>query len=133
VYDPPKLAITVKRQTLLTKLTENKRNHAKIVEEAKAGYLKAARAALQVRLQELEDGKLRSLSFSLRVPEDHTADYTTMIGMLEMSEDDTLILSSEDFHRFIEDEWDWMGHFLAANAAYSRTAVDYGNTKGLDL
>ena len=132
-YDLPKLTIQVERKVLLDKLIENKKNHAKIVEEAKAGYIEAAKEALRRRLQELEDGKLGALTFSLRVPDDHTADYDTMIGMLNMAKDDTITLTAEDYHRFVEDEWDWMGHFLMANAAYSGTAVDYGRTKGLDL
>jgi hypothetical protein len=117
------MKIRVARLELLEKLKANRDRHATVYKEAKEGYLKAAKKALLARMTELESGKVKSLSFNLTVPSSQLSAYDTVIGMLEMSKDDTMEVSASEYRMFVQDEWDWMSNFLQTNSAYSATAL----------
>jgi len=76
--------ITANVDEVLEALRKNLDEHADIVIEARDGYIKAARKALAQRLEQLRDGKLVALSFTLAPPQDHTRDFETVIKMLEL-------------------------------------------------
>jgi hypothetical protein len=115
---------TVKREALLARLRENRENHARIVAEAKAGYLEAAIRNAEAALTELRAGKPINLqSAVLRLPEDYTSAYDTVIKMLEWSTDDTITLQADEFRQFVEDCWDWKDGFVATNTRYAASLV----------
>jgi hypothetical protein len=118
-----KMVVTCKTKEVLKKAKKSREEHAKIVKEARKGYLEKAQAALRERLQELEAGKLKALSFRLKVPSDHTSEYDTVIQMLEMHQPDTIDLNADEVRHLIEDKWDWTDEFLTSNALYSETAA----------
>lgn len=118
-----KMVVTCKTKEVLKKVKKNREEHAQIVKEARKGYLEKAQAALRERLQELEAGKLKALSFRLKVPSDHTAEYDTVIQMLEMHQPETIDLNADEVRHLIEDKWDWTDEFLTSNALYSKTAA----------
>tara|TARA_Y100000310_G_C20451686_1_gene701048 strand:+ start:492 stop:899 length:408 start_codon:yes stop_codon:yes gene_type:complete len=123
------LKTSVSRVTLLDILRKNRAEHALIVEEAKRGYLDAARKALRRKLKEYESkntdsGKLEDLSVSLHAPRSHVKIYDHLIGLLELSSDDLIELDAEQYRHMVADEWDWMADFLLSNSNYSAAAMD---------
>jgi hypothetical protein len=124
------VSIVDKKEALAT-LKGNLKRHRAIVEEARAGYIKKAKAKLNAKLDELASGKLASLRFDLQAPEDHTDDYELAIRMLELHSEDTIEMSSTDVRTLMMDEWDWLRGFLFTNARYAKSAEDYGKTKGI--
>lgn len=120
----------VPTNTLLEILQDNLDNHYRIVEEAKKGFFEKAKAALQQRLKELEDGTLRSLRFSLEPPVDYSAVYRTAIRMLKMHTQPTIVLEAEEFRNLVEDDWDWSRGFFQTNKSYSPTAERISEQKG---
>lgn len=126
-----KLTTTVPKDTLLTKLRANRATHAKIVEEAKVGYIEKAKKALAARMEELASGKITALHFDLVMPQDYTKEYDTVIGMIEATTQAEITLSVEEYRMFVEDEWEWLGHFLASNTLYSATGMGVARAKGM--
>jgi hypothetical protein len=122
-YNNITMKTTIKRGDLLEKLRTNRELHAKIVQEAREGYVKSAKVALAHKMEELAAGKIAALTFSLRTPVDCTQVYDTTIKMLEMNVDDTVVLAADEFRNLVEDQWDWSREFYASNASYSRTAA----------
>ena len=119
-----KMEVKVSREDLLAKLKENRANHAKIVAEARLGYLERAIKKAEAAIADLKAGKPVSLqSYALRMPEDYTSAYSTVIEMLEWSKDETITLAADEFRQFVEDRWDWKDGFLSTNALYSSTAA----------
>ena len=116
------LQTRIPKAVLLDKLRANRIEHVQIVKEAREGYLQAAKKALRKKLKELADGRVTSLSFGLTLPSDRTADFDAIIGMLEMSSDTEVTLDIKDFHKFVENKWDWTHSFLLSNSVYSATA-----------
>jgi len=125
------LKSTIHKDALLAKLRENRERHAKIVEEAQAGYVKEAQQAIGEKLVELKLKKIASLYFGLHPPIDHTEAYDTVIEMLDMSTDDHIVLNSSDFRNLVMDEWEWKDDFLVANSGYSASALTEAKSKGL--
>ena len=118
-----KMKTTVMIEDLLVILKKNRDEHNKLYKEALDGYIEEAKKAIGQKLQKLLDGKVVGLSFSLNVPTDHTAEYNTVIGMLEMTTDDEITLDAQEYQMFVEDEWDWQRHFLLSNSTYSTGAL----------
>lgn len=111
------------KKMVLEKVRENRNGHAKIVEEARVGFVEKAALMLTAELEKLKKGKTQELSVHLSSPADHTREYDTVIKMLEMHTEPTITLGGEEVRMFIEDNWDWSDQFLAVNAAYSGTAA----------
>ena len=127
------MTVLCKKDEVLEKLRANQETHSTIVAEARKGYVAKAKEALEARLDKLSSGKIVALSFSLRVPRDHTDVYDTAIAMLKLHQEDTIELGASEFRRLMEDSWEWMDDFLATNASYSGTARSEALSKGLDL
>ena len=114
---------TVKRSDLLTALKKNLDNHAKIVAEAREGYVEQARKALTNKLDELKGNRHQtSLVFSLSPPQDYSETYKSAIAMLEWNTADEVTLEADEFRQLVEDKWDWTMNFYATNSNYSSTA-----------
>lgn len=114
--------VTVDRTELTKIVTKNRWNHRKIFLEALKGYRRALIKHLERMLKEARKGKRVNHMITLTIPQDMTAEYDSVLKMLEMSMDGKITLTAEDFHRFVEDRWDWSHSFLHSNAAYSRRA-----------
>lgn len=125
--------VTVDKVKALAKLKENREQHARLVEEARAGYRAKALAALQQRTAKIREGKTVSLSFQLPLPQDFTREYDMAIAMLEAHEDGVVVLKPDEFRRLMLDEWDWMNAFAGVNAAYSDGTRAWGLEKGVEV
>ena len=114
---------------LLGVLKKNRANHHKLYLEAKEGYIEAARRAIGAKLDALLSGRAESLVFTLVVPEDHTSNYDTVIGMLEMTQDEEIELSADEFRTYVQDEWDWMRGWALSNSTYCSGVMDFAESK----
>jgi hypothetical protein len=127
------IEVEAKTKDVLEILRRNRTAHRKIVQEARAGWLKRCRAELEKRLQEITEGndgclvmlkapKSFNMHFQLPEPQDHTAEYDTVIQSLEMHTGETITLDADAVRQLVENRWDWIEEFLARNSAYSETA-----------
>lgn len=117
------MSTTVSKEKLLAILRANRETHGTIVREAREGYVKQARKALEERLSQLERGEVASLAFQLSPPADYTSIYNTSIKMLEWNTLEVIELAADEFRQLVLDEWDWMRGFLESNSTYSATAA----------
>lgn len=138
--------VTVKREQLLETLRSNLQKHQKEYQEALDGYKDLAREKL-VRLREKagrdleenfdkiagrierfdpEEGMsdtvvlLQSLTFTLKVPEDHSDSYKVAISMAEWDVNETVELTQTQFQSFVLDDWDWQDEFKSVSAQYRK-------------
>jgi len=125
------MGITADTTDVLEILHKNRDQHRSIVKEARVGYMAAAEKELKARLKELRSGKIVSLSFTLRPPQDYTNVYEVAIRTLQLHKEPTIKLTGEQVRNLIMDEWEWTHQFLLSNAAFSGEAVRYAATKGL--
>ena len=66
---------------------------------------------LQQRIADLKRGLRIDQYIGLPEPQDHTADYDRVITMAEMSSDDTIQLSEDQFAMYVTDQWRWKQDF----------------------
>ena len=70
-------------------------------------------------LADAKAGRQISRAINLAEPVDHTADYDRVMAMLEMSVDDTVILSAQEFNQFVLDDWEWSRLASYTNQCYA--------------
>lgn len=126
-----KLKVTCDTTQLLARVREHRALHAGMVAEAQAGYRREAHKVLKERLAALEEGKMVSLQFPLRPPQDYTHVYDTVIGMLSAHQDPVVVLEADEYRKLMEDVWDWSPHFTMANAFYSPSTRHWSEGKGI--
>jgi len=130
--------VTVKTEELLKKLRENRAKHAKEFEEAITGWKKARQEELEEKratlkmfmtglegaidgnnYRYLEDAKAPYLGTNQIEPECYLPEYDQVIEMMLMSTDKKQELTSQQFSRYILDEWDWSHGFSKMSQIYS--------------
>ena len=112
--------VKVNKEELLTILKFNRERHQEIYKKAFVGYREEVIQHLEFILSEIleKDGKINT-KIDLIVPQDHTAEYDRIIGMLEMSVDETIEIDGTEYRQYILDEWDWSKNFSSTSSSYS--------------
>lgn len=121
--------VKVKRQELLEIVKNNMKLHAQEYKESCDGYREQALARIEeavdrlkrqvMALREGEAVGLAAIHFSLPAPISHLREYEQAMKMLEMSVDEDISISEEDFGRYVMDEWDWKDSWEQTKLAYS--------------
>ncbi|MEN6293116.1 MAG: hypothetical protein ABFD07_14025 [Methanobacterium sp.] len=107
--------IRVSKQELLKVVTENREKHKTEYLEAIKAYRVKAADLLNQELQKIVSGDKFQVRFDLIKPESHEKEYDLAIKMLEMSVDETIEISQQEFNELVNDEWNWKYSF---NNAY---------------
>lgn len=111
--------VTVDKADLLKKMCANRDGHREQFLKALEGYRKAVVAELEKHLDMARTNGPIHLRVQLPAPQDHSADYDRVIGMLEMSTDQEIELTEGDFERYVRDEWEWSRFVESTSRRYS--------------
>lgn len=130
------ISMSFDKETVVRTLQENRKEHEEIYNEAVEGYRKAFEEAiidlqgvLADKLGELEkektpDSRLKRNSMhQLSVPTNSLKEYDTVLEMLELTPDDTIVLDQDQYNCYMKDNWYWMKEFLMSNSVYSMSAA----------
>jgi hypothetical protein len=112
--------VRISKEKLLEVLKKNRETHRELFLEAQETYREVAIKALDEQLAAAREGRpfqLASLT-SMEAPQDHTAEYSRAIGMLEMCEDEALVVSNDDYRCYVEDIWGWSRQWAFSNMKY---------------
>jgi len=110
--------VEVQKGELLQIVQTNRANHRDIFEEALVGYHKALTEALEQRLADVKAGRPVKLYFDLPEPKDQTKDYDRVVRMIEMSVNDHITLTQEEFAQYVMDDWRWRAEFIETTSNY---------------
>jgi hypothetical protein len=116
--------VTVKKDELLATVRANRETHRTIFLEAVQGFRAKAIEMLDERLKDAVAGRRIDISIHLPRPVDQTRDYDKVIKMLEMSVDDEIELTQNEFTQYVMDDWSWKKQFSAVNKTYTVSAAD---------
>lgn len=124
--------IKVKTAKLVEKLKSNRKTHAVKYVETFEGYRDKAIAELEDRRAQIKAKieKIRAAKpgeridhhidlVSLSPPEDHTIDYDRAIDQLDWEQEPEIVVTEDDFNKFVRDEWSWQGRFRDSSQAYT--------------
>ena len=123
-YGSKEIKINVSKGLLLEKLTHNREEFVKKYKIAKKGYRASLITELESKLLAAKSGHKVDLSFKNQPPKNQTSDYDDIIGMLEWSTDETVELNQEQYKNYIDDKWDWYGHWSLSNSNYLSMSGD---------
>lgn len=132
---PSPMSVTIKKDKLLSTLRANREQHRADFQKAMKNWRRDVSEEARKVVIAANEGTLKGMSGTHRhnnrgdtshplnivifdEPHSHLEEYTTVIGMLEMCEDETIVLTSGQFRCYVEDEWDWKGAWVASNSKY---------------
>lgn len=112
--------IKMKKRDIVNYLTNNRDAHIKQYEKARIGYLEKVneiinKIGLHIASNEIPDHGFR---IDLRAPELKSNEYDKCIKMFELSVDDIIELSTQDYDKIVNDNWDWIISTKTLNATY---------------
>lgn len=111
-------SVKVSRADLLDKVLSNRAEHRATFLKAQEKFREAVIERLDRMLADARDGKKVSQYVGLTAPQDHTRDYDRVVAMLEMSKDETISLSAQEFESYVMDRWTWARQFGQTVSSY---------------
>ena len=114
--------VKVKKEELLGILRKNCESHRAVFEKAQIGYRKEAIRILDKALKDAKEGRKITMFFRLDAPVNQTDDYIRAIKMIEMSVDENIEISEDDFKNYVLDKWHWRQQCDTTNAYYVNRA-----------
>ena len=115
-------SVKVNKAELVKIVTNNKKEHASIYNEAIQKYRTQLEEKILNLLEMVRNKEDVSHSIDLVKPSNYLQQYQRALKMLEMSVEDEVTLDAVTFKNLVMDEWDWKTQFLYSNAAYSHKA-----------
>lgn len=112
--------IKVDKAKLLKIIKKNRAEHGGAFEEAQKTYREVAIKAMDEQMRLAREGgpfQLRVL-VSLEAPQNHTADYDRSIQMLEMSVEQEIVVSEQEFQQYVQDIWGWSRDWATNTSNY---------------
>ena len=112
--------VKVNKTDLIKILKQNRDVHVKEFEEATCGYRMAVEMALKKKLKDVKAGKEFDLYFSdLSKPASYVKDYENVIGMLEITTEEAVSITMEEYLKYYKNEWAWSRSWSISNAPYA--------------
>lgn len=117
--------VKIDRARLLARVQDNREKHRVEADDARRGYYeqlveKAARIRREASMHLDDPGlPLKNFEINLIAPTSHLADYDTVIDMLDMSSEDVIEISQDEFRRYVRDEWPWKSMWSSNSQFYS--------------
>ncbi len=110
--------ITLNKNDLLPIVKENKEKHDNIYNAAVSGYWVKAEEILNTKLADVKEKKKVDNVLGITFPVNYSDDYNRVIRMLELSADEKIDLSSNEFDSYVRNQWHWKNSFLSTNSTY---------------
>jgi hypothetical protein len=114
-------SVKVGTAKLLDILKSNREMHIAEFESAMIEFRKDAITEMKKNLSIAEAGGEVQLYVTLTQPTSYETSYNTVIKMLELSEETTVELSTQEFQQYVEDNWAWKVGFLASTSMYNNS------------
>lgn len=116
------IIVKVNKTKLLETLRENLSKHVTAHKEALETWKKKASDHVATLSDKILKGEIRDIGSAVSCvndrPVSYAPSYEKVIKMLEYSVDDVIELESEDFDRYVGDNWEWKQSFLLNSSKY---------------
>lgn len=110
--------VKVRKAELKAKVQLNRDAHRDVYLTAMDGYRQTVVDWLNEQLDKAQNGKPFVTWLQEPMPEDHTDDYDVVLSMLDMSIDETITLTLDEYRRYVMDDWGWKEGFTATASKY---------------
>jgi hypothetical protein len=113
--------VTVLKAVLIEKVSKNRATHIYEYAETINGYrikvdeIMSAEASKANLWHDVDFSAIYKLA---QKPESHEKEYDRALAMLEMSVDDQITLTQQEFEQLVMDEWQWKQAFTLSGSLY---------------
>jgi len=113
--------VNVKKDDLVDQLKVNLKKHLKDIKEVKSLRRDEVRNKMLQEVEKIEEDPKYQPESIMRFKQltSYEADYKKAIKMAEMSVDEVIELSDDEFSKFVMDNWAWSTDFATTLSAYS--------------
>ena len=112
--------IKVSKDTLLEKLKENRIKHITDYNEAYKIFVENYIERLDYLAEKVSEGMSPEMHIKMIVPKSYEDDYTQIIDMLEMSIENEVEITAEEFQAYVKNKWNWTQTAFDAFSNYTR-------------
>lgn len=127
---------TFKKNDLIKAITENRNNHRAAFEAALKAYRDEVIETLENQLDQAKRGDRIPRGHGLVCPMDMTKEYDQILDILDMTTDEEIELSQQEFGQYVLDQWNWKTQFANSTCAYlENTGAEldsFGNALKID-
>ncbi len=116
-------SIVIEKKVLLPIILENKNKHDQIYNEAVSGYWVKAEEILNQKLEKVKAHEKIDNSLGLTFPVNFEHEYDRVIRMLELTSENKIDLTANQFDQYVRNEWSWKGGFVGTNSLYISGAM----------
>jgi hypothetical protein len=113
----------VPKAKLLEILRVNKEKHQNDYDLAVIGFREEVVEELEEKLAAAKEGKEIKLGSKHAHPTLHVEEYTNVIGLLELTTENTVKISWHDYKQYVKDEWNWKHGWEVSNSLYAAKAM----------
>jgi len=111
--------VTLAKAELIAVITSNQLTHnqeyAEMMQAFKVEVATETKAMIEFNASREKDFRT---SIDVREPMSHNDEYDRILSMLNMSVDDNITLSQEEYRQYVLDEWSWAGMFAMSKTRY---------------
>jgi hypothetical protein len=102
-------------------LKKNREKHVAEFKEVQAGYRRKVIETLERALIAAKKGRaINAYPLNhLIVPRVHTEAYNRVIEMLSMTSDEAVVLTQDEFSKYVQDDWEWTSLHKQSVTAYN--------------
>ena len=111
--------VKVRKSDLMTVVESNRLKHIAEFDSAKKIFIEDAIAKLQDMLTTAQKNGRIIQNLGLTEPISYVQEYDTAIKMLQMSTEDVIELTQQEFQQYVEDQWSWKRNFVASTSIYN--------------
>lgn len=113
--------VRVSTLDLTNELLKNKDAHVKAFNAALRGWRKETARQLRENAKRIESGEILYPANGVgTAPESHEDDYDRAVKMCQMSVDDQVELTQQEFTQYVLDQWNWSAGFTTQTAMYAK-------------
>jgi len=110
--------VKVRVKELLKIIKKNREIHKNAIDEIMIAYREKVIIELDKALQAAKCSKVIITDLNLIRPLNMTHYYDRAIGMLEMSVDEEMEITAEEYNNYVLDKWHWSSVVSSSNSSY---------------
>lgn len=112
--------VTVDTKTLIDTITTNRETHIVDYKDAHAKWADQATEYHRQQFESLTQNQHEVTNLEKpEEPQNYVDSYNVALKMLEMSVDESVTLSNQEFQQFVLDEWHWAHSFRSSVNSYT--------------
>jgi len=120
----------VDKSKLLETVKTNLEKYNVLYKASVDSYWKIAENKLTKMLERVKTKRKIDYSIGINFPSNHEEDYKLVIKMLEFSKDEVIVLTPQEFSKYVMNNWSWRNEFICTTRVYAMGVCGTSGSSG---